>query len=247
MAEEKKSKPSSGSGGGGGGAKASWWLRALCFIIAVLLMPVVIAGFEALVAILRNPDIRTRIFGHSQAMLFFFAGIVAYIVLHLLLPSGGKQAAVEADPGGKLMNQITGDKQGGILGFLPVFLPTYTIVIMILYFAIRVAWPDIENYFSLFTFLVGLTWSYHLIAGFSRLLSDGSSPAIGLALPLVFVLFLNMEVLVGIWSLLFKSELWLDYNQAVFSGAKEMYVGVYDKLSEFWRDHAPELPSKSGA
>ncbi len=221
-------------------AKAGWFTRAVCFVIALLLVPPVIASFEAMVVVLRNPDIRTRIFGHSQPMMFFFAGVVAYLVIHMLIPSPARKSVVDADPGGKLLGSVTGGDSSGLMGLIPVFLPTWTILLMLLYFAGKVAWPGIESWFSLFTFLVGFTWCYHLVAGFSRMLSEGSAPAIGIALPLVLVLLINMQILVGIWSLLFKPELWMDFNRDAWEGTRAMYTGTWDRVGQIVKEQMPE-------
>ncbi|MFA4987504.1 MAG: hypothetical protein WC712_13055 [Candidatus Brocadiia bacterium] len=224
---EKKEKNDSSSSKAGSKAGSSIWLKLFFALVALLALPILVSCFVVLVSYFKHPDFSSSVFGHSKPMLFFFAGIFVYCALHLALGDAGRKGLVDADPGSKLWGSLSGGDDA-LGAFIPMLLPIYTILALIAFYGSREIWPSVGDYFPIFCFVVGLTWSYHLLAGLTKIFSgNGGAASTGPIFALVFAVIINIEVLFGLWCLIFGKANWITFNQEVYGAAVGMYSDAW--------------------
>jgi len=204
--------------------------QIVLFLAAAALSPVAVAAFRACVEALKNPDLKTRLFGHGESMLFFFAGLFLYLAVHLLLPSQARKAVVSSEPGGAFWRNMTGGEDGVAAAALSMAFPVLAAAAVAVFYVLGVIWEGVEDFFPLLMFVVGLAVSLHFACGLERLLSNAKGRPGTAFLSVVLAVALACEFTVALLALLTGKLDWTAYNRRVYELAAAAYLSAWEWL-----------------
>jgi len=208
-------------------------------LIAVLATPIAIAMTMSLYRGIKTVG------ELSGNMPFFLAGVVAYIVIHVLFykPTAAYVFGHEAIHaiaswlcGGKLSGfkvskeggSVTTDKTNTLVELAPYFVPLYAIIVMALYYVVAQSYK-ING--SIFIFLIGFTLAFHVITTIEVMkTAQPDFVKSGYFFSIVIVYLMNIMVIAGIFSALFSSFSLQKLVTDTCILSKGMYVGLYRQV-----------------
>lgn len=212
------------------------------FAIGLILIPVVIGVSIAFFESLTNIG-EAR---HTGARIFLW-GVFAYTVLHLFLHKPSYVYTVGHEITHVFATWICGggvksfniSKKGGavettksnfFITLSPYFVPTYTLIVSLLYFALPF-FVDIPNLSSIYFFLAGFSLALHLIFTAEVLkIRQPDMLKTGYLFSLVVIYIVNILLVAFILSLLFEGILFEDFFYNAYLKAKEIYVSIFNQL-----------------
>jgi len=212
------------------------------FLVGALLLPVCLATSIVLYSQLGS------IQHLSRNQVFFLLGVGAYIVIHLLFyqpttiyvfghelthalctwVSGGRVRSFHASwKGGK----VTTTKSNAFISLAPYFFPIYTAFLSCGYFAISL-FSDLSKYTPHFIFLIGLSWSFHIVltVHFIKMRQPDILKA-GTLFSIALIYILNVTILALILSLLFPEVTFGDFFRSSYWQTAKIYTSIFTKLS----------------
>lgn len=237
MPASKKEKKGSGTRNGGGKGK-----KILANILAVLLLPVAVALTTSLVGQIASINRLSEIQG------FLLAGIMAYMILDGLFfrplyiyvlghelthvfsawLCGGRVKSFKVSSSG---GQVTTTKTNLFISLAPYLVPLYTIILCLAFFLTRLFYKPIDEYQRHFIFLVGFSWSFHLVLTAHFLKTQ--QPDLtrwGYLFSVVIVYMVNLIILALLLKPLFDQFALKDFFLNAFHSTKEFYLGAYRQL-----------------
>lgn len=212
------------------------------FIIGLILIPIVIgitiAFFENLTGIGGARSAGSRI---------FLWGVVSYVVLHLFLHKPRYLYTVGHELMHVFATWMTGggvksfnvSKEGGSVGttksnffinLSPYFVPTYTLIISLLYFVIPFFF-DIPNLKNVYLFSAGFTLSLHLI--FTAEVLKVQQPDIlqtGYLFSLVTIYIINLLLVAFLVCILFEGVTFENFFYSTYLKSKSIYTSIFKQL-----------------
>ncbi len=220
-----------------GGAK-----RIVKFLVGALLLPVCVATSIVLYSQLGS------IQHLSRNQLYFLLGVGAYILAHLFFyqPTtiyvfghelthafctwifGGRVKSFHATFRG---GRITTTKSNLFINLAPYFFPIYTVFLSCGYFAVSLFF-DLSKYLHHFIFLIGLSWSFHIVLTihFMRMGQPDVLKA-GTLFSISLIYILNITILALILSFLFPEVAFRDFFSSSYWQTVKIYTSIFAKLS----------------
>ncbi len=192
-------------------------MKQLKFIAALLLIPVsllLIAAFVHSLTLLQAPQ-RTEI--------FFLAGIVAYLLLHILLYRpvfmhvmahefthavwtlifGGKVSEFHVTGNG---GNVKVNRTNFLISLAPYFFPLYTVVVLLQCLIIK------KEFYDYAVFFVGFSLSFHIILTIHSIAQKQSDfNESGYLFSYAFVIFANILVIAGVFAAISPQFKFLDF------------------------------------
>ena len=147
-------------------------------------------------------------------------------VLATWLCGGGVKSFNVSEKGG----QVQTTKSNAFINLSPYFVPTYTIILSILYFIIPL-FVKIENLSGIYFFLAGFTLALHLV--FTADVLKVKQPDVvntGYLFSLVMIYIINILLIAFVLSLLFKNISFEEFFYSAYNSSKNIYVGVFKQL-----------------
>ncbi|MEK6646184.1 MAG: hypothetical protein AABY84_05895 [Candidatus Firestonebacteria bacterium] len=158
----------------------------------------------------------------EKSQLIFFGGVVTYFILHLLflrpifvhvigheithalwaLVFGGRVKSMEVSSEG---GNVVVDKTNFIITLAPYFFPIYTIILIALYFLIKI------EYLPYIVFFIGFTWSFHImLTMYSLRVKQTDFKESGFLFSITFVYLMNIFILSLILALISPNTIKLE-------------------------------------
>jgi len=212
------------------------------FAIGLILIPIVIgitmSFFENLTGIEGIKSAGSRI---------FLWGVVSYVVLHLFLHKpryiytvGHELTHVFATwmTGGGVRSFNVGKEGGSVqttksnffINLSPYFVPTHTLLISLVYFAIPFFF-DIPNLKNIYLFAAGFTLSLHLV--FTAEVLKVEQPDIvqtGYLFSMVMIYIINLFLVAFLVSILFKGVTFESFFYNAYLKSKSIYATIFKQL-----------------
>lgn len=220
-----------------GGAK-----RVVKFLVGALLLPICVATSIVLYSQLGS------IQHLSRNQLYFLLGVGTYTLIHLFFyqPAtiyvfgheithafctwifGGEVKSFHASWRG---GRITTTKSNPFISLAPYFFPIYTVFLSFGYFVASLFY-DLSKYNPHFIFLIGLSWSFHIVLtihfmkmGQPDILKTGTLFSISL------IYILNITILALILSSLFAEVAFRDFFSSSYWQTVKIYTSIFSKPS----------------
>jgi len=137
--------------------------------------------------------------------------------------------------GGKVRSFRASWKGGGVITtksnlfitLAPYFLPIYTVIISFGYFMVSL-FSDLSKYVPQFIFLIGLSWSFHIVltAHFIRMKQPDILKA-GTLFSISLIYILNVTILALILSSLFPEVAFGDFLKSSYWQAAKIYSSIF--------------------
>lgn len=215
--------------------------RILQLLLGIISLPVCIAASFALYEQLNQ--IKTLSYDER----YFLLGIVAYLIVHTVFfkptyiyilghelmhalatwISGGKVSSFKvSSQGGK----VTTNKSNIFIALAPYFFPLYTIVVALIFFGMRFI-AEASLPYSVFFFLVGFTFSFHIILTIDFLkIKQTDFLHSGYLFSVCLIYIVNIVIIGTIFSLLFDEIVFLEFIQSIYLKTKDTCIVVYRQL-----------------
>jgi len=206
-------------------------MKYLRILLALLIVPAAtglsISMFEVLLNLGRNVSQKAVPFwiGAGSYFLFqllFFRPVRTYVFGHELthamagVLSGArlKKFKVSASGGSVLLT-----KTNVFITLAPYFIPIYTVILVIVYWAGNKFWP-LENYHSVFLFLAGFTLSFHFgLTQFALMQGQSDLKQFGVFFSGVLIVVVNCIALITLFKAFFPGEV----------GLQDYFINSWDK------------------
>ncbi len=219
-----------------------WLNYILRFFFGVLLLPVAIAVSIALYRqLISLEDIG------SPQQIYFFYGIIAYSIFHLLIyrPAklyifshellhtvsswlfGGKTKQFQiTDKGGS----VTTTKSNTFINLAPYLFPIYAILIWLVYFLFSFFY-NLERYRNPFLFLIGLSLAFHIIFS-AELLKTKQSDLVksGYLFSISIIYIVNISIVAFALNLIFPSFSFVDFFKSSYQTVGDIYSFLFRHL-----------------
>ncbi len=172
------------------------------------------AAFIFIFAIFQQP-IRSYVFGHELTHAFW-----------ILLFRGDVTAFSASAKGGK----VEGTKGNFFIALSPYFFPVYAVLLIAIYFLGRLFW-DPQRFMAAYVFLIGFTWSFHIILTTSVLVKG--QPDVkknGYLFSLTIIYVMNVIVLGIILISICPDFGWADLKDALCRYIPESYTRSREAL-----------------
>lgn len=215
--------------------------RALKFLFGLLLLPICIVTSIVLYSQLGS------IQHLSRNQVFFLLGVGAYIVIHLLFyqPTtiyvfghelthalctwvfGGRVKSFRVTFRG---GRVTTTKSNLFISLAPYFFPIYMVFLSCAYFGASL-FTDLSKYIPQFIFLIGLSWSFHIVltVHFIKMRQPDILKA-GTLFSISLIYILNVTILALVLSLLFPEVTFGDFFRSSYWQTVEFYTSIFTKL-----------------
>lgn len=216
--------------------------RVLKLLLGILIIPVCIGISVGFYEQLNR--IKVVSYYHQK---YFVIGIVAYLVVHVLIfkPSylyifshEFMHAIATWISGGKVKSFKVSSKGGSVgvtksnlfIALAPYFFPFYTIVVTIVFFAVKFFLIKSIDYNPLL-FAIGFTLAFHIIitVDFLKIRQTDLMHA-GYLFSICLIYIVNIIVIGLIFSLLFSSVTFKAFLMDTYLNSKDIYVGMYRQL-----------------
>ncbi|MBU1853030.1 MAG: M50 family metallopeptidase [Candidatus Omnitrophica bacterium] len=216
-------------------------IRALRFIVSILLIPVSIAFTISFYSGISS--IKTV----SESGLVFILGAFSYSILHLLIIKLDflyvsvhelTHAIATLFSGGKVRKIKIRAKEGSVkttkanifVMLAPYLIPGYTLFIAFLYFGLSF-FMDTARYSDLFIFIIGFTLMFHLAYTADSIRGKQSDLIkTGYLFSIFSIYIVNLVVIFFIINLLFKEAIFLDFISGAYEKSKDFYYFSWRQL-----------------
>jgi len=177
-------------------------------------------------------------------------GVLAYLLLHVLVMRpvyiyvlghetvhvlatwlcGGKVVSFNVTPSG---GNVVTSKTNFFIELSPYFVPLYTILLGVAYFALRVSGQQFTHMTLYFIFLVGVTLAFHFVMT-SEVLRVQQPDIVrsGLVFSLVLILIGNLIITMAFFCPLFDLS-FVNFIKGSWQNSWGMYQDIYVNVSEF--------------
>ena len=120
--------------------------------------------------------------------------------------------------------EVLVSKSNFLTTLAPYFFPFYTALIMVVWFLMKLFWYQAGEYYPIFLFLVGFTWSFHLLLTLHILRTEQSDiRTSGVIFSALLIILLNLQVIVALLNMVFAGKVsWVNYNMAI--GHNSVYL-----------------------
>ena len=219
-----------------------WISHALRFLFGVLLLPVAVA----VSIVLYRQLISLEDIGSPQ-QIYFFYGIIAYSIFHLLIyrPAklyifshellhavsswlfGGKTKQFQVtDKGGS----VTTTKSNTFINLAPYLFPIYTILIWLIYFLFSL-FHNLERYTGPCLFLIGLSLAFHIIFT-AELLKTKQRDLVksGYLFSISIIYIVNISIVAFALNLIFPSFSFVDFFKSSYQTVGDIYSFLFRQL-----------------
>ncbi|MFC1624030.1 hypothetical protein ACFL28_01740 [Candidatus Omnitrophota bacterium] len=213
-------------------------LRFIGSIAAIPLCVAVTVGFYKGIISIRSI---------SGSGLIFILGAFSYSVIHLLLFKLNflyvlghelMHAVATLFSGGKVMGIKISSEGGSVKTTTPNFLvtlapyliPGYTVFIAVLYFLLSF-FVDLGRFSGYFIFFVGFTLMFHLVYTAESIRQKQSDLVrTGYLFSITLAYAVNLVIVFGIVSVLFKEASFFDFLSITYEKSKELYYSFWRQL-----------------
>ena len=215
--------------------------RILKLLLGIISFPVCIAASLTLYEQLNQ--IKTLSYNER----YFLLGIAAYLIIHTVFfkptyiyilghelmhalatwISGGKVSSFKvSSQGGK----VTTNKSNIFIALAPYFFPLYTIVVALIFFAMRfIVEASLPQ--TVFFFLVGFTFSFHIILTIDFLkIRQTDFLHGGYLFSICLIYIVNIVIIGAIFSLLFDEIVFLEFIRSIYLKTKYTCIVIYRQL-----------------
>lgn len=128
--------------------------------------------------------------------------------------------------------EVKTTKSNFLIALAPYFFPIYSILIILLYLALRSFWK-ISPYFKVAVFLLGLSWGFHLIMTIYALFKDQEEVReTGVCFSVVLILLLNVLILGGIFVFTSPNIYFEDFVMAFVQNVRHQFENLALYLKE---------------
>lgn len=215
--------------------------RILRAFLGLLFLPIVVASSQTFRFQL------SAIGKLSKNQLYFFVGIGAYIILHLIFykPAylyvlghelvhafstwicGGEVKSFRVSSTG---GSVSTTKSNLFILLAPYFFPVYTIGLSLVYF-IGSFFRDLTLYLPFFLFLIGFSLTFHLILTADSLRTKQTDTLkTGYFFSISLVYIVNLTVVAFILSLLSPNISFSVFLTSTLSRSKDIYLAIFKQL-----------------
>lgn len=216
-------------------------IKIFRFIIAILLIPACVA----ITLSFYNGIAGIKLFSNLGSN--FILGALSYSILHLLLfkldflyviSHELMHALATLFSGGKVKGMRVSRKEGSvrtttpniIVMLAPYLIPAYTILIALLYFILSF-FTNVGKFSGYFIFFVGFTLMFHLTYTADSIRGKQSDLIkTGYLFSIAFIYIINLVLVFGIVSLLFRELSFVDFLTSSFEKSKEFYYTFWRQL-----------------
>ncbi|MCK4249209.1 MAG: hypothetical protein KAX15_05460 [Candidatus Omnitrophica bacterium] len=211
-------------------------------IIAILLIPIAVNLTMSLVKQISNIN------QLSEVQVYFLAGIVAYMAFDSILYRPMYLYVLGHELTHVLASWLCGAKvtsfkvssQGGEAGstksnffisLSPYFIPLYTLLLCLSFYLTQLFYEPIAEYQTQFIFLIGATWSFHLVltAHFLKTKQPDFTKW-GYLFSVVLVYIVNIIILSLPLAWIFDQVVLKQFFLTAFDTTKDFYLEVYRQL-----------------
>lgn len=191
------------------------------------------------------------VFGMSYEFWALLLGAVVYLVIFLFFHktiaswvfgrasvqkawgtlTGFRRLDAETDDGmGTTMTDARGRAVPLWAVLAPYVVPLYTLsAVLVVWIVMKVAGMSASTYMRTQSFLIGLTYTFHLFMLFRDVRAKHTDiRAAGYVFTLVFVFLVNIEILALLGWLVFDEGDWVEFNRRVLVGSRNPYRMVFD-------------------
>lgn len=216
-------------------------MRIFKFIAAILSAPFI---FSASYAFYHEIG---KIYALDQNQQYFMAGAVSYLIIHTILfkpnfiyifghemthalatfISFGKVKSFKV---GKKGGEVKGTKSNVFISLAPYFFPTYTLIIMLIWFIAGKFW-NVSDWIYGFSFAVGLTLAFHFVMTVEFLKTK--QPDLiksGYLFSIVLIYFINIIVAAAILNFMFFGFSFKTFIENSYTVGKDIYVYMFKQL-----------------
>lgn len=209
--------------------------KIIKFIVGVLLLPSTLGTVMALYAILK--EIQTT----GTVTIIFLAGMIIWTIIYAFLPSPNtiyvfghemthafwsllfkgkiKEMRVSSDGG-----YVLTTSSNFITTLAPYFFPFYAVLVIVIFFIGNIFW-DWSSYSSLFYFLLGVAYAFHLTLTFNTLKIKQTDiigqgyvfSSVIIFLGNILTLLFGIAVLNENINIFYPFDLWIQYSVQVYS------------------------------
>ncbi|MCP4649673.1 MAG: hypothetical protein GY853_06290 [PVC group bacterium] len=219
--------------------------RLLKILIGIAFLPLCVGITRSLYAILNSLRVVDKL------PMFFLAGIIVYVVMHLLvykpdylyvLAHESVHAFFALLFGGKIKSfrvtsqggSVASTKSNFIITLAPYFFPLYTAILSLIFWGICLFWKEAYQYTNIFIFLIGFSLAFHFLMNADSLKTK--QPDLvenGYLFSLTLIYIINILVLVIPLSFIFKKVSLVVFFKDFWLYSKETVFFIWDKILEF--------------
>ena len=215
--------------------------RIAKFLVSILAIPFVISASYSLYYQI------SKIYSVDSNQWFFLLGIIVYLIIHTVLfkpnvvyifghelthalamfISAGKVKSFKVSKKG---GEVKGTKSNIFISLAPYFFPTYTLIVILLWYVGRQFW-DIRDYLGVFLFSVGLTLTFHFVMTVEFLKTK--QPDLiksGYMFSIVLIYLINLSIAALILNFVFADFSFKAYALTAYESAKEMYLWAWRQM-----------------
>jgi len=215
--------------------------RAAKFIFSILATPFIISASYSLYHEIG------KIYSLDSNQWYFLLGAVVYLIIHTVLfkpnvvyifghelthalamfVSAGKVKGFKVSKKG---GEVKGTKSGTFISLAPYFFPTYTLIIILLWYIAKQFW-DVKDFISVFLFAVGLTLTFHFVMTVEFLKTK--QPDLvksGYLFSIVLIYLINLSIAALILNFVFADFSFKSYAVNAYDFGKEMYLWIFRQM-----------------
>ena len=215
--------------------------RVTKFIVSILAIPFVVSASYSLYHEIG------KIYSVDSNQWYFLLGIVVYLIIHTVLfkpnivyifghelthalamfVSAGKVKSFKVSKKG---GEVKGTKANLFISLAPYFFPTYTLVIILIWYIARQIW-DIRDFIGVFLFAVGLTLTFHFVMTVEFLKTK--QPDLvksGYLFSIVLIYLINLSIAALILNLVFIDFSFKNYAINAYDVGKGMYLWLFKQM-----------------
>ena len=179
---------------------------------------------------------------------YFFLGVGVYLFIHIFFPrlntlyvlghegthalavwlSGGKVKRFRVSSKG---GNVTATKSNLLIRLAPYLVPSYSLLVLLIFFGLSL-FTSTGPWESLFFFLIGLTFCFHLLMTLEIIKTEQTDLLeSGYLLSMGLIYLANLSILMVLLQTITPDLSFMDYLHNISQKTTEWYFWVYNKLS----------------